>query len=326
MTKDDQPRSASDPLIWSALAIVYVVWGSTYLAIRVLAIEHAPAFISAGVRFVIAGAVMLLVGRLRTRRAPERITPHQLRSSVIVGGALLLGGNGMVVFAEQRVDSGVAALMVASMPLWFALFLWLFHGERLPRPALVGLALGFGGIALLSWPSGTSTIATSGIVALLIAPMAWSAGSIYARRAPLPRDPFLAAGLETVAGGILLLAAAAATGEFRNLDPHLTTRAWLSLSFLIVAGSLVAFTAYMWLVRNAPTSLVSTYAYVNPVVAVLLGSLLLQEPIGVRTVTSAAIIIAGVAMMVSTQARRQSDVVELSSPADAPVPVGIDHK
>lgn len=314
MTRDDdQPRPASNLIIWSALAIVYVVWGSTYLAIKVLAIEHAPAFMSAGVRFVVAGGVMLLVGKMRTRRDPERITSRHLRSAIIVGGALLLGGNGMVVFAEQRVDSGVAALMVASMPLWFALFLWIFHGERLPRPALAGLALGFGGIALLSWPSGTGTIATAGVVALLIAPMAWSAGSIYARRAPLPRDPFLAAGLETVAGGILLLGAAAVTGEFNHLDPHLTTRAWLSLAYLIVAGSLVAFTAYMWLVRNAPTSLVSTYAYVNPVVAVFLGSVLLQEPIGIRTVLSAAIIIAGVAMMVSTQARRQPDVVELKS-------------
>jgi drug/metabolite transporter (DMT)-like permease len=284
-------------LVWIALAVVYVVWGSTYLAIRV-AVETLPPFLMAGTRFLVAGALLTAWALWRTRGTP-RPGLAQWRAAFVVGGLLLLGGNGAVVWAEQRIPSGLAALLVATVPLWMAVIGRVGFGERLRRPAVVGLVLGFGGVALLVDPAGFDLVGT---LAVLFAALSWASGSLWPRRAALPDDPLVATGLEMVAGGILLTVVGLAGGELGRLDLAAASTASLAaVAYLVVFGSLVAFTAYVWLLRNASTSLVGTYAYVNPVVAVLLGWAVLAEPVTPRMLAAGAVIVAAVALIVSAR-------------------------
>jgi drug/metabolite transporter (DMT)-like permease len=284
-------------MIWTALAIVYVVWGSTYLAIRI-AVESMPPLAMAGVRFLIAGGVLVAWRMAVLRDARPRITLGHWRSAAIVGAALMLGGNGGVALAEKSVPSGITALIVATVPLWIALVDRVWFRRALPVRRFAGLVIGFGAVAALVWRPDASGLDITGATLAVAAAITWAVGSVYARGAKLPDDASTAIGMEMLAGGVLLVAAAALSGEFA--DPailHPTAASLWAFAYLVVFGALVGFSAYLWLLRVAPIARVSTYAYVNPVVAVMLGSLILREPIGTHTVAAGAAILASVALI-----------------------------
>ncbi len=290
-----------------ALGIVYLVWGSTYLAIR-LAIDSLPPLLMASSRFLIAGGLLYAWSIRRGDWKGDPPRRRQWAAALVIGGALLLGGNGGVVLAERTVPTGIVALIVATVPLWMALIDRLAFGRSLRPPAVLGLIVGFGGVAfLLGSPSG-GRIDLVGALFALGSPICWAAGSVYTRRATLPVRPLVATAMQMLCGGVLLAVAALWTGELTHLHvSRISGPSLLALAYLVGFGSLIAFSAYVWLLRAAPLSLVSTYAYVNPVVAVVLGWAFLTEPITVRTVLAGAIIVAAVALIVSAPAllRRQ---------------------
>ncbi|HZI63839.1 MAG TPA: EamA family transporter, partial [Thermoanaerobaculia bacterium] len=260
------PEVGERTRLLAAFAAVYVIWGSTYLAI-LYAIETLPPFLMAGARFLVAGAV--LYGWARLRGVPRPRGLHW-RSAAIVGAFLLLGGNGGVVWSEQRVPSGLAALLVATVPLWMVVFESLRPtGVRPGRGVWVGLALGLAGVALLVGRgelAGGRGADPLGAVVLIVASMSWACGSIYARAARLPESPLLATGMEMLSGGVLLTVAGLATGEWGRLAlDQASPRSLWALLYLIVMGSLVGFTAYIYLLQKTTPALASTYAFVNPV-------------------------------------------------------------
>jgi drug/metabolite transporter (DMT)-like permease len=280
-------------LVAVALAIVYVVWGSTYLGMFV-AIRTLPPLVMSSVRFFVAGA--LLFGWAYARGA--RPTRRQWRDAFVAGALLLFLGNAGIAWAEQRVDTGVAALLVAAMPLWLAALDRLLFARSLTRLQGLGLLLGLVGVAVLVDPSG-SGIDLVGAGACLAACFAWAAGSLYARGADQPPEPLAAAATQMLAASLLLAVGAVATGEARQFDPGAVSgESLLALAYLISIGSIVTFSAYGWLLRNAPTPLVSTYAFVNPAVAVALGALFLDEPLGWRMLVAGAAIVVSVALTV----------------------------
>ncbi|WP_329088767.1 EamA family transporter [Streptosporangium sp. NBC_01469] len=312
--RQDSPDSRKALLIWGALAIVYVVWGSTYLAIMIT-IETIPPLLSGAVRFVTAALVLGVAVWLLKGRSAFRMTWREAGGAALVGLLLLNGGNGMVAVAEQHISSGVAALLVASTPLWLVVFRILFR-DRPQVLTLVGVLIGFGGVAVLSLSGGSDVADGSGIVIILLASLSWAAGSFLASRIPMPANPFSASTVEMAAGGVGLALTAAVMGE--RLDvAAVSTRSWTALVYLIMIGSLIGFTAYAWLLGNAPISLVSTYAYVNPVVAVVLGALVLSEPITGSMVAAGVVIVIGVALVVSTERRRRPEPVPEPEPAPA---------
>ena len=290
------------PSRWSviaAFAAVYLIWGSTYLAI-LWAIKTLPPFLMAGTRFLIAGALLYIWVRFR---GVPRPTLYQWGPTAVIGGLLLLGGNGGVVQAEQLVPSGLTALLIATVPLWMALLEWLRGGVRPRAGVAIGLAVGFGGIALLVSPgeiAGGEHINPIGATVLVLASLSWAIGSLYSRKAKLPDSPFLATAMEMLAGGALLLVAGSLTGEWARLElSEVSLRSILSFVYLIFFGSLVGFTAYIWLLRVSTPARVSTYAYVNPVVAVMLGAALAGEPLTPRTLLAAAVIL-GAVLLITT--------------------------
>jgi drug/metabolite transporter (DMT)-like permease len=296
--------------VWTALIALYIVWGSTYLAIR-FAVETIPPFLMAGTRFLISGLILYVWRRLSGDQAP---TPRQVRSAVMVGLLLLLAGNGLVSWAEQHVPSGIAALMVATIPLWMVLIDSLRPGRVKPDwRIIVGLLIGFGGIALLvtstRGSSPTDGLDFAGILVLLVAALLWSVGSIYSRAADLPQSTLLGTGIEMLGGAAGLFLVGTLTGEWSSLKfATVSTPSLLGLGYLITFGSLVGFVAYAWLLRNAPVSLVSTYAYVNPVIAIFLGAWLGSEALNGRIILSALIIIGSVVVInLSKQSRVQTD-------------------
>ena len=295
----------------TALGIVYVVWGSTYLGIAIM-VQTLPPLLAAGARYAFAGFVLLTILVLwsRVRGHPlERPSRRHWRSAIIIGTLLLLGGNGGVVLGEQRIASGIAALIVATSPIWMAIFEALVAGQRPSRLAVGGLVAGTTGVAILVVPlEGSAPIDPLGILLVAGAAISWSVGAIYARRAPLPHSPFQGAGLQMLAGGIVMLAVATARGELTTVDPSaFSMNSLLALAYLIVFGSLIAFTAYIWLLNHVSVSVVSTSAYVNPVVAVALGVVILSEPMAPRTLLAAVIIIGAVVAMVTGRPRPMSE-------------------
>jgi drug/metabolite transporter (DMT)-like permease len=304
---------APTPAIWAALLSVWAFWGGTYLAIR-LVVRTMPPFLAASVRFLIAGAILYAVAVRRGDRVGDRPTRAQWVAATIIGGSLLLGGNGLVMFAEQSVPSGITALIIASVPLWFAVIDRIVFRRRLSWPAVLGLAIGFGGLALLVNPTA-GRLDPAGVAALVVASISWAGGSLYARHATLPKRPLVGTGMEMLAGGVLLALVAVVRGEFARVDlASISIDSVLGLVYLIVFGSLVAFAAYVWLLRVTRTTLVSTYAYVNPVVAVFLGWAVLAEPITPLTLVAGAIIVVAVALIVS--ARPAKERPEASAPAE----------
>jgi drug/metabolite transporter (DMT)-like permease len=285
--------------IWIALLTIYLVWGSTYLAIR-FAVETIPPFLMAGTRFLLAGSILYIWRRSAGDPAP---TPGQWLRASGVGLLLLLGGNGLVSLAEQNVVSGIAALIIGSVPLWMTTIEALRPGGMRPNIlGILGLLVGFGGIALLVAPSLLSGNPLEshplGIIMLLFAALFWSLGSIYSRHARLPASSLLSTSMEMLAGAAGLYLVGTLTGEWHRLVlTGITTRSWLSLLYLVLFGSMIGFTAYAWLLRSAPVSLVATYAYVNPLVAILLGSLFAQETLTIHVLLSALIIIGSVVLI-----------------------------
>jgi drug/metabolite transporter (DMT)-like permease len=285
-----------------ALGLVWLIWGSTYLAIR-YAVATMPPLSMAGVRFLIAGGMLYLWARWRGAPAPS---PREWRSAAIVGLLLLLGGNGLVVWAEQRVDSGLAALLVSTTPIFMVLLPWWSGRASRPRPAVtVGIVLGLAGVAFLVRPSGIGGVDVAGALMLTLASLAWALGSLYSRAAELPRSPLLATGIQMLAGGAQMLLAGAALGEPARFHWSQVSRASLAGFVYLVVAAIVAFTAYLWLLRAAPASLVSTYSYVNPLVAVFLGWAVAGESITGRTLVAALVIVASVAMITLARTRAE---------------------
>ncbi|MDX9757520.1 MAG: drug/metabolite exporter YedA [Bacteroidota bacterium] len=280
-----------------AFAAVYVIWGSTYLGIR-FAVETIPPFLMAGARFAIAGAV--LYAWLRMRGAPPP-TRRQWRETAIVGALLIGAGNGAVSWAEQTVPSGLTALIIALTPLWFVAIEWRRDAVRPTREVVLGLVLGLVGMVVLIDPArlaNSGHVDPMGTVAIVGGTIAWAAGSMYSRTAELPARPLLGTAMQMFTGGLLLLVLSPLSGELATFHPaEISDTSLIALVYLIVFGSLIAFTSYIWLLKAASPARVATYAYVNPVIAVFLGWLLADELLNGRIAIAAAIIVAGVAMI-----------------------------
>lgn len=300
-----------------AFAAIYIIWGTTYLAIR-LAVETIPPFFMAGTRFLIAGFITFFFLRARGNPIPKRL---HWRSAAIIGAFLVLGGNGLVTWSEQQVPSGVAALVVATVPLWIIVFNWLIYREGRPsKQTVIGLVLGFIGIGLLIGPGqflGMATFDLQSMLILLLAPMLWSFGSLYSRRVSLPDNVFMTTAMEMLAGGALLLIAGLLTGEVAELNvAEISTRSMAAMLYLTIFGSIVALTAYVWLLRTVHPSRASTYTYVNPVIAIFLGWLVLSEPLTPLMLLAVVIIIVAVVLIT---ARRQKQIVSQIEPSPSTI-------
>ena len=313
---------------WIALGVVYVVWGSTYLAIRV-GVGHLPPLLLAGTRYVIAGALLYPLARRASDGSREPAesgvpalsrgtTPARARpgarawlAGAIVGVLLLFAGNGGVSVAETTLPSGVAAVLVATVPLWMIVFAWPVERQRVTVRSAAGLAIGLGGVAILVG-AGLSGGGMSGVFIVLGASAAWGFGSVLSHRLPVPGNAMLAAAIEMLAGGLVLLAVAAATGEFSRVHwSSVPATSWIALAYLIGPGSILAFTAYGYALSHLSTATVSTYAYVNPVVAVLAGILFLGERFSWREGLGAALVLASV-VIIANRPRRAPAVPELA--------------
>ncbi len=296
-------KASSTTVGWAALIAVWLLWGSTYDAIRV-GVQEMPPLLMAGTRYLIAGAILLPIAT-RGRRPDER--PYRVaswRTAAITGGLMLFGGNGLVSVSEQTLPAGIAALLVATVPLWLVV-LDAILARRMIRPVIAaGLVLGFAGVAVLVHPTASQRLDVAGVVLVLIASAAWAAGSLYSRKAPQPRRPFITTGMQMLAGGLILLVAGTVTGEWAHLNVgHWSWSALLALAWLILPGSIVALTAYVYALRALPTSTVSTYAYVNPVIAVLIAWPLLGEHPSAQTAVAGVIIVAAVALILRAGGR-----------------------
>jgi drug/metabolite transporter (DMT)-like permease len=282
---------------WTALLVVWTVWGSTYLAIRV-ADRTIPPLPMAAARYLIAGAALFPVARLGTRPRPARPPLGQWAGMAVVGVLLLALGNGGVCYAERTLPSGLTALLVASVPLWMAVAERVINGRRIRPRGWLALAIGLAGVAVLAQPRGHSTVLP--ILVVLGAAMSWGIGSVLAGRMPAPASPLLGSAMQMLAGGAVLTGLAAATGELTRASPgHASAQSLLALAYLIGPGSLLAMTCYVIALRRLPTSTVSTYAYVNPVVAVSLGSLILGEPLTLTTVLGGGTVVVAVALLLT---------------------------
>lgn len=290
------------------MAILYLVWGSTYLGIAV-AVDTIPPFVMASFRFLLAGLVLLGWTLARERRSFTMPALRELRDSSIVGALLLGGGMGMVALGELTVPSGIAALLIAMMPLWVAVFGRLLLGERLPGIAVGGIVVGLAGVTFLVWPFGEGAgFDLAGIVAVLLSPIFWSLGSLFsAHRARQPARPLLATSVQMLAGSATLAVLALLGGEWASFQPSaISTDSIIAFVYLTFIGSLLAFTAYVWVLRKAPLPLIATYAYVNPVVAVALGAVILGEVVTPRTLIAGAIIVIAVAVIITSRGRMRS--------------------
>jgi len=315
------PMPRTDRLrLLAAFTAVYVIWGSTYLAIRI-AIETIPPFLQAGTRFLAAGAILLAVARARRLAWPAA---REWRTAAIVGVLMLTGGNGGVSWSETRVSSGLAALIVGAVPLFTVAIDWLRPGGTRPgRATMLGLLIGFVGVGLLVNPgaSDAARVDPAGAAVLLVACATWSIGGLYSRHAPVA-TPMMGTGANMLAGGIGLAVLSLLTGEPARFDPGaVTTASLLGLLYLIAFGSLIGFTAYIWLLHHTTPARATTYAYVNPVVAILLGWSLLDEPITPRVLAAAAIIILAVVMITAGPAVRLW--LKTRTPGASPPPASV---
>ncbi|WP_371405859.1 EamA family transporter [Kribbella sp. NBC_00662] len=298
-------RPASGAMIWSALTVVYIVWGSTYLAIRVVVDADIPPMLGMATRFLTA-AVLLAAGlALKSGWKRLRITRQEAIGAATVGVLLLAFGNGAVAIAEQTVPSGLAALLVAAIPLWLML-LRVGGGERPRAMTWVGVLIGFGGAALLALSGGNTSAKPLSVAILVVGTICWAIGSRFAPRLGLPRDPLVTALYEMIFGGTAMVLIGVLRGEPGRLHlDQIDGSGWIGLAYLVVFGSLLAYTAYSYLLANAPISLVGTYAYVNPAVAVFLGWLILSESLTWQILLGGAVIIVGVALVVTSERRRK---------------------
>jgi len=281
----------------SAFAAVYIIWGSTYLAIR-FAIETFPPFLMAGVRFAIAGIVLFLFSRKKTN---EPVKPVHIKSAFITGGFLLLGGNGGVVWAEQFVPSGLTAVLIATVPLWIVLLSWFIkNGDKPDIKTIAGVLLGFAGLIFLINPfdTGNMNVNIAGALVILLASLSWASGTLYTRHAIQHHSKLTAAALQMFCGGILLMLTGLVSGEVAEINIQgVSLKSLLAFLYLIFVGSIIGFTSYIYLISAAGPSRASTYAYVNPVVAVFLGWLMAGEIINIRIILATVVIIISVAII-----------------------------
>ena len=309
---------ASPIRIALALGALYVVWGSTYLAIRI-GVQTIPPFTLAAVRFLVAGGLLFATTIRSGDAAADRPGRREWRDAAIIGGLLLAGGNGLVSVGEQTVASGIAALVIASLPVWVALIGRFAFGIILTRTIVGGIVLGFVGVAVLVWPAGgAGSLDPFGVVVLLLSPVFWATGSLYSRTAAVPRRPLVGTAMQMLAGSAVLGILALVTGDVARVRlAEITPASLAALVYLVLVGSLVGYTAYVWLLRVAPISLVATYAYVNPVIAVFLGWLVLAEPLQPRTLLAGAIILVAVAVIVRARGgeSRRTAAAEAVEPA-----------
>lgn len=299
---NDGRKHASRAQIIAAFASIYLVWGSTYLAIR-YAVQTIPPFLMGGVRFVVSGALLYAWSRFRGAGRPTRL---HWRNAIVAGALLLLGGNGAVVWAEQFVPSGLTALLVSILPFWLVIIEWVRPPRARPHGAvMVGLILGFVGIVVLVGPAdlgGHGDVSPIGALVLILGSLSWAIGSFYSRDAQLPQSGLLTTGMEMLGGGALLLIVGALTGEFSRFDIHSVSSASAAgLVYLITFGSLLGFTSYIWLLDKVSPARLGTYAYVNPVVAVILGWAIAGERLSLRTGVAAAIVICAVALITTAR-------------------------
>ena len=297
-----QSTHASRARVLGAFAAVYIVWGSTYLAIR-YAVETIPPFIMVGTRFIVSGVLLYAWARLR---GDERPTAAQWRDATIVGILMLCLGNGAVSWAEQRVPSGLAALLVAVVPLWMVLLDWLRPRGTRPRMLVIaGVVVGLAGLFVLIGPdsiSGHGAVDLAGAIVLIAGSLAWAAGSIYTRYGRVPESAVMSTGVQMIGGSLALLIVGVARGELAMLHPaQISAHSWEGWIYLVTFGSLLGFTAYIYLLQNVSPAKASTYAYVNPLVAVLLGWAIAGETVTARSLAAAAIILGGVAMITLSQ-------------------------
>jgi drug/metabolite transporter (DMT)-like permease len=303
-TAGSPPAPPSRALLVLAFTAIYGIWGSTYLGIK-FAVETLPPLLMAGTRFVLAGAVLYVWS---IARGTGWGTARQWRGAAFIGACLLLGGNGLVSWAEQRVDSGVAALIIALTPLFMVGLEWLAPAGRRPSATTaLGLIVGVVGVAILVNPMDSEGLAASDpwrVGAILVACLSWSIGSIYSRHSPHGGDPFLASAQQMLLGGTWLVLVGSIRGEWSGFDPvAVSPRSWAAFVYLTVFGSLVAFTAYVWLLKVSSPARVSTYAFVNPVVAVFLGWALASEAVSLRLLLGAATIVGAVALITRVRNR-----------------------
>lgn len=287
-----------------AFATIYLVWGSTYLGMRV-AIETMPPFAMAAARFLISGAILYAFVRVRGAARPTR---QQWRDNTIIGTLLLLGGNGLVVWAEQFIPSGVAALVIGITPVFFVLAEWAWPGGQRPTAWMfLGLALGFIGVAWLAAPWETAVdraLHPGGLVALIMACVLWTVGSMFSRHTRNPAPPFVASAVQMLCGGVALALVALLRGEVGGLElTAISARSWWAFAYLVLIGSLVGFSTFVWLMKHSTPARVSTYAYVNPVVAVFLGWWILDEKVDEHIVLPALIIVAAVVLITTQRSR-----------------------
>ena len=287
--------------VWLALVTVYLVWGSTFIALAIV-IRDLPPFLAMSMRHLVAGGVLLAFALPRGDRGADRIGRRQIGAAFIFGGLLFVTGHGLLAWSQQTVPAGVAALLVGTIPIWMALFDRVAFGRRLAVGAYLGIAVGFAGLAFLFDPFGEGSVDRLGALVIVVSAMCWAVGSLYSRGAPLPSRPLVSAGLASLCGGILLAGYSVVSGEIG--EATWTRDALLGLAYLIVVGSFVGFTTYVWLLRVAPISLVSTYAYVNPIVAVALGWLILGEDVTVQIVVAGAAVLVSVAVILRSGGTR----------------------
>ncbi len=288
-----------------AFVALYVIWGSTYLAIRIV-IESLPPFFMAGTRFILAGTILYILTRKRDSSHPTR---SDWGKSFVVGGLMLLGGHGAVVWAEQWVPSGLTSLLVGTVPLWIALLDWAWNRTKPSIKIAAGLLLGFAGVVLLVGGVeglGASSVDFAGAAVVVFGAFLWANGSLYSRSAKLSGSQFLATALEMIAGGFLLLVASLPMGEWMRIRLDLVSfRSMVAWVYLVVFGALIAFTSYIWLLKVSSPARVSTYAYVNPIVALFLGWALANEPLSIRSMLAAAIILASVVLITTYQPKEK---------------------
>ena len=315
------PRPPVNPIaVWIGILVLYVVWGSTYLGMKV-AMDTLPVFVMGVFRFVPAGIILTLAVIAWNRGRIARPTVAQARDASIVGIMLLLGGTGLVAWGEQTIPTGIAALLIALVPMWLAIFGFALFRESVPPLVAAGIVVGLVGVAILAWPAGdVGSLDPAGLLALMVSPIFWTLGTLYAtKRAVQPAPALLASGIHMLAAGLAFVVVAAVTGEWAAFDiAAVSPTSWASIAYLIVAGSLIGYTTYAWLIGVAPIQRVATYAYVNPVVAVILGWLVLSEPLTPRTILAGVVIVAAVALIVTGRGRVRTPAA--AEPAVSPRP------
>lgn len=314
-------EAETHPRAWKVLlafAIIYLVWGSTFLAIRV-GVREVPPFLLAGMRFLIAGSALWAWMLAKGTAFP---TAREWLSVTLMAVLIFVGDYGLVFWAEQRVPSGITAVMMATIPVFMAVSeILILRTQRLTLRLGAALLVGLGGVAVLvsrSVSFGDAPIDTVGAIALIVAAISWSVGSMLTRKLPLPSEKAMSSGAQMLAGGVLLTLTAVARGEFRGFRAQeVSMKAWLALAYLIVAGSIVAYTAYIWLIHHESPTKVGTYAYVNPVVAVLLGYFIGGEALTLRTILGTALVLVSVVVIATAPKKPVSTLQTFSQPAEA---------